>query len=106
MKLGKNVRIKLQKAALTATGLIFGIMMTATPILWDNESTITGALNQQSTIIQRDQNVDYTAEALEYYKSDFKSIKELVYNGFQVQEKEQAEGTVLLKNDNDALPLA
>lgn len=106
MKLGKNVRIKLQKAALTATGLIFGIMMTATPILWDNESTITGALNQQSTIIQRDQNVDYTAEDLEYYKSDFKSIKELVYNGFRVQEKEQAEGTVLLKNDNDALPLA
>ena len=29
----------------------------------------------------------------------------MVANGFKVQEEEQKEGTVLLKNDNDALPL-
>ena len=39
-------------------------------------------------------------------KTQFQNIKELVYHGFQVQEEEQAEGTVLLKNDNNALPLA
>lgn len=43
MKLDKTVRIKLQKAAIVVTGVVFGVMMTATPILWDNESTITGA---------------------------------------------------------------
>ena len=101
-----NVKLKLQKAAITFTGVIFGVMMTATPILWDNESTITGALGQQSSIVTEvDDGKEHTAEELEYYKSEFGSIKELVYNGFQVQEQEQVEGTVLLKNDNNALPL-
>lgn len=105
MKLNRNVRIKLQKAALVFTGVVFGVLMTATPILWDNESTITGALGQDSAIVTQGDEQEYTAEELEYYKSEYSSIKELVYNGFQIQEQEQAEGTVLLKNDNDALPL-
>lgn len=101
-----NVKLKLQKAAITASTIFFGVMMTATPILWANEDTISSALGQpiSDTVTVGDKK--YTAEELEYYKSDFKSIKELVMNGFKVQEKEQAEGTVLLKNDNDALPLA
>ena len=105
MRLSRNLRIKLQKTALVVTGVVFGIMMTATPILWDNESTITSALGQQSSYTQEGDDKDYTAEELEYYKSDFKSIKEVVYNGFRLQEQEQKEGTVLLKNDNGALPL-
>ena len=44
MKLKRDTRIKLQKASLVTFGVLFGVMMTATPILWDNESTITGAL--------------------------------------------------------------
>ncbi len=101
-----NIKLKLQKAAITATTILFGVMMTATPILWANEDTISSELGQPNAIIENNSDKVYTAEELEYYKSDFKSLKELVYNGFQVQEKEQAEGTVLLKNDNDALPLA
>ena len=105
MKLKRDMRIKLQKASLVTFGVLFGTMMTATPILWDNESTITGALNQTDTITQEDPNVHYEADDLEYYKSSFDNLKEVVYNGFQIQEQEQAEGTVLLKIDNDALPL-
>ena len=105
MKLDKTVRIKLQKAAIVVTGVVFGVMMTATPILWDNESTITGALGQTDAIIEQGDTSEYTADELEYYKSSYDSIKEVVYNGFQIQEQEQAEGTVLLKNDNNALPL-
>lgn len=104
--MNRNVILKLQKAAITFTGVVFGVMMTATPILWDNESTITGALGQTDFITEETGDKDYTADELEYYKSEYKNLKELVYNGFQVQEQEQAEGTVLLKNDNDALPLA
>ena len=89
MRLSRNLRIKLQKTALVVTGVVFGIMMTATPILWDNESTITSALGQQSSYTQEGDDKDYTAEELEYYKSDFKSIKEVVYNGFRLQEQEQ-----------------
>ena len=106
MKLKRSTRINLQKTCLVAFGAIFGVMMTATPILWDNESTITGALGQTDSIIEQDNDVEYKAEDLEYYKSSYKNLKEVVYNGFQIQEQEQAEGTVLLKNDNNALPLA
>ena len=102
-----NVKLKLQKAAMAFTGVVFGLMMTATPILWANESTVTGALNQESSkVVTKDDGVEYTAADLEYYKSSYGSIKEVVYNGFQIQEEEQKEGTVLLKNDNNALPLA
>lgn len=101
-----NVVLKLQKAAITVTGIVFGVMMTATPILWSNEDTISSFLEQPNAIIETVGDKKYTADELEYYKSSFKSIKELVYNGFRVQEQEQAEGTVLLKNDNNALPLA
>ncbi len=97
---------KLQKAAVVLTGVIFGVMITATPILWSNEDTISSFLNQPNAEIDTSANSEYDADDLEYYKSSYGSIKEVVYNGFQIQEKEQAEGTVLLKNDNDALPLA
>lgn len=101
-----NVKLKLQKAAITASTVLFGFMMTATPILWANEDTISSFLGQPNAIIENAGDKKYTAEELEYYKSSYKNLKQLVYNGFQVQEKEQAEGTVLLKNDNDALPLS
>lgn len=100
-----NIRLKLQKAAITASTILFGFMMTATPILWANEDTISSALGQPNAIIEKVGDKKYTAEELEYYKSDFKSIKQVVMNGFKVQEEEQKEGTVLLKNDNGALPL-
>ncbi len=101
-----NIKLKLQKAAITASTVLFGFMMTATPILWANEDTISSALGQPNAIIEKTGDKKYTAEELEYFKSDFKSIKEVVMNGFKVQEEEQKEGTVLLKNDNNALPLA
>ena len=88
MKLKRDTRIKLQKASLVTFGVLFGVMMTATPILWDNESTITGALNQTDTITQEDPNVHYEAEDLEYYKSSYDNLKEVVYNGFQIQEQD------------------
>lgn len=100
-----NFRLKLQKAAITASTLVFGVMMTATPILWANEDTISSALNQPISKVEEIGDKKYTAEELEYYKSSFKNIKEVVMNGFKLQEQEQAEGTVLLKNDNGALPL-
>ena len=78
MKLKRDTRIKLQKASLVTFGVLFGVMMTATPILWDNESTITGALNQTDTITQEDPNVHYEAEDLEYYKSSYDNLKEVV----------------------------
>ncbi len=100
-----KIKLQLQKAAITASTLLFGVMMTATPILWANEDTISSALGQTNAVVETTGDKKYTADELEYYKSSFKSIKEVVMNGFKVQEEEQKEGTVLLKNDNSALPL-
>ncbi len=100
----KKTLLNLQKAAIVASGVIFGIMMTATPILWENEDTISSALGQANAVVESNSS-DYTADDLEYYKSSYSSLNEVVYNGFQIQEEEQAEGTVLLKNDNNVLPL-
>ena len=101
-----NLRKKLQRAAFISTGYILGILVTATNITWANADTISAALNQPNSIKQTiESDEDPTAEELEYFKSDYKTLKEVVYNGFQVQEEEQKEGTVLLKNDNNALPL-
>lgn len=101
-----NVRAKLQKTALVVSGYLLGLMITATTITWANVDTISSALGQPNSMRIDKENTDVKAEDLEYFKSDFKNLKEVVYNGFQVQEEEQKEGTVLLKNDNNALPLA
>ena len=47
-----NVVLKLQKAAIAVTGVVFGVMMTATPILWSNEDTISSFLEQPNAIIE------------------------------------------------------
>lgn len=100
-------RGKLQKAAFVVSGYILGILVTATSITWANADTISASLNQPNYMTVRDPDAKRpAAEDLELYKSDYKSIKEVVYNGFQVQEEEQKEGTVLLENKDNALPLA
>ncbi len=104
--MNKTLRTKLQKAAFIATGYLVALMATVTSITFANADTISAALNQPNSAIVEDETEEQpTAEELEYYKSDYSTLKEVVYNGFQVQEEEQKEGTILLKNDNDALPL-
>lgn len=94
----------LKKTAIVVTALALGISTTATTIMVANGDTVTAALGQTNSRIEEipgDEVID-----LEHgYKSNYASIKELVAAGFEIQEKEQAEGTVLLKNDNEALPL-
>lgn len=101
-----KIRTKLQKAALVTTGYLLGLMVTATTITWANADTISAFLNQPNAIkvdLEGDENENTD---LEYYKSDYTTLKDVVYNGFQIQEEEQKEGTILLKNDNNTLPLA
>lgn len=97
----QTVRL-IQKILITAFTTLFAFMLTATGILKDNESTITTALGQKDYYIEQGEGDNGPKEL---YPSKFKSIRELVYNGYNVQLEEQKEGTVLLKNDNNALPL-
>ncbi len=99
-----KIQFLLQKIAITVFAIFMGFLLVLTSIAYENVDTISAALGQYNAKlvdIDPDPNAD-----LEYYKSDYESIRELVYAGFQIQEKVQAEGTVLLKNENNALPLA
>ncbi len=100
-----NIKRKLQKAAAVSSAVLFGLSLTATNITWANADSISAALHQPNASIVKNTDKIYTAEELEYFGSQYRSIKEVVYNGFQIQEEEQKEGTVLLKNENNALPL-
>lgn len=91
-----------QKVFVTLFGTLFGVMVVGTDIAMDNESTISAALGQPDYELVQKENSEGPKELFE---SEFKSIREVVYNGYQVQLEEAKEGTVLLKN-NGALPLA
>ena len=98
----KTVRRTVQKACLTAFTTLFATLMVGTNIAMDNESTITSTLGQADYRIEQAEDSEGPKEL---FRSEFKNIRELVYNGYQVQLEEQKEGTVLLKNENNALPL-
>lgn len=93
-----------KKIALTATSILLGFGLTTSSILSSNEETVTSALGQTNARIEQGEE-DPSYDKEHGYRSQFANVKELVENGFKVQEEEQKEGTVLLKN-NGALPLA
>ena len=102
----KSTKRTIQKAAITATTFLFGFLMAATPVLYDNESTITGALGQTDHYFEEVGELPEGYDTEYGYKSQYANLKEVAYGGFEIMVEEQIEGTVLLKNDNNALPLA
>ena len=100
-----SVKIILKKTAVLVTALLLGISVTATNLAMANSDTVTSFLGQSNSRIEKLDGTE-TIDLEHGYKSAYKSIKELVAAGLELQEREQAEGTVLLKNDNNALPLA
>ncbi len=101
--MNKNVKRNLQKGAFALSSLLLGFMIVATGITSDNADTITSALGQENAKVIHNEN---SSESTLHYKSKFNSIKEVAYNGLQTEIEEVEEGSVLLKNDNAALPLA
>lgn len=99
-----KTKLILKKAAVTASAFLLGVGVTASTILNANEENVTSYLHQTNVIIEQGE-IPENYDLEHGYRSQYKSIKELVAGGFKVQEEEQAEGTVLLKNDNNALPL-
>ncbi len=86
-----------------ALGGILPVLVSAT--VWSNSyksllcSTFLGG--QTSKIINNDENAQ-----TEYYKTNGQSIDEWIKSEEEIERKVQAEGTVLLKNKNNALPLS
>ena len=99
------MKFKLLRKIITVAGsFLFAVVITGTVIAWENEGQINSALNTSSVEpyeIEGGEEVDS-----EYYKSDYKSVGELTDAAWAKAEEAEAEGAVLLKNDNNALPLS
>ncbi len=98
------------KICTVAFGVLFGLMATATVIASENDKEVNKYFGT-SGYKQVEVDSDETAAAdSEYYKSRYNSIAELQKDARDVAENIEAEGAVLLKNDDvngePALPLS
>ena len=93
----------LPRKILTVTGfLMSGIMTVTTVITNENKDTITQTLGQATVkVVDKGDGKEDT----EYYKSDYDNVGDLIDAGRKTAQQVLEEGTVLLKNDNHALPL-
>ena len=82
--------------------IIFGITTVGSEIALANAGAITAFLGQSTQQVIN----DGSSEAIIQNFSDFSSIKELQANANKLTSQVTEEGAVLLKNDNNALPLS
>ena len=91
------------KGCFLGFGTAFAILLPLLGVARDNGAIINNALNIQTyKIIAND---DTSAEAAEYFKFDYSTVEEVAQAGAKLAEEVEAGGLVLLKNDNEALPL-
>lgn len=94
----------LAKALSIGGAIVFAIVATGYQIADENAGQINKALNMSnSKRVEKESNGE--PEDTMYFKSDYKNLAELKAAAGVVAEKAQEEGTVLLKNENDVLPL-
>lgn len=99
----KKVPSLLQRILITFLVLAFGFTSVGTQIAWANSIVINGFLGSKSFEVIEDPeaaNLD-----TEYFKTDYAQLGDLIKAGALMTEEVMIEGAVLLKNENNALPL-
>ena len=91
------------KVLTLSTSFLFALTLIANPILNDNYSTISGFLGQSNYITIEEEGGE--EEDTIYHPTEYKSIAEQKANSKKLCEQVVGEGAVLLKNDNNALPI-
>lgn len=84
-------------------GLLLAISIAAVPIAEENKAAINKALHTSDSVTEVKKGAE--EKDSEYYKSKYKSIAELKKASSALCEEAMGEGAVLLKNENNALPL-
>ena len=81
---------------------LFAIFLTAYFITAENVGIISAALNQATY-----ERIDVSDEIqdTDYFKTNYTNLGDLIADGVSLAERIEAEGAVLLKNDNNCLPL-
>ena len=93
----------LQRIAIVVTTVLFGLTAVGSVIAFENASFISGELGAKTYEIVVDENA--ANEDTEYFKSDYGTLKEMIQAGKEMTTEAMAEGAILLKNENNALPL-
>ena len=94
----------IRKISLVVSLLLCGILVIGTVIAFENAVVISEALGLVTFRIDNTE-VDPNADT-EYIKSSYKTLDEVVADGRAATKQIVEEGSVLLKNDNNALPIA
>lgn len=102
VELKKSIKVlnATSKATLVAMTSIFGVVVTGAGIARENRTAISNELNQPIFEVQ---GFDKNAQ---YYKSNYKSVSEVVEAAKKLNKQINDEGIVLLENNNNTLPLA
>ena len=101
--MGYNKTKKALKILTLSTSFLFSLTLIANPILNDNYQTISGFLGQTNYITIEEEGSE--EQDTIYYPTEFKSVAEQKANSKRLCEAVVGEGAVLLKNDNNALPI-
>ena len=105
MKFSKKHEV-LKKILIVVFVTLFSIMSTGTLIAVENADIINTTLGLRSYVVLKPDGTELGPdEYMRYYESEYGSIKELKDAGYALVEEVMREGAVLLKNDNNALPL-
>ena len=93
----------IQRILIVLLTVLLGFSYTGSAIAFENVEVISDALGVPTYEIITDENA--ANEDTQYYKSEFSDLAEVIEAGNRMVEEVVAEGAVLLKNENHALPL-
>ena len=97
----------ISKVFLVIFTFLFGVINVGGQMAQANAGVISNFLGQDGFNMVKDETVGADEELdTQYYKSEFESVKEVKASGEAYTQKVMEEGAVLLKNTNNALPLA
>ncbi|MBP5153688.1 MAG: glycoside hydrolase family 3 protein, partial [Lachnospiraceae bacterium] len=94
-----------RKIMTTVSFFLAAVMIVGTVIAYENTPQVNDALKIQ-TYRTEEAGGDVKLEDTIYFKSDFAKVGDVRANSIKVAQQVVIEGTVLLKNENNALPLA
>ena len=96
----------ISKIFLVLFTLLFGVLAIGGDMAAANAATLSKFLGQGNINKVEDETIGADDVDSEYFKSDYESVAALKANGEALTQKVMEEGAVLLKNENNALPLA